>query len=272
MLKPLMQYILDEELKAHPQKDKTQERKAASLAQELLEKLWQPEEKPTTFWQKVKLTLSDGVNLPEQLFKRVVDFRACQRLAHKKEEMQQVMFYAVQAFRKGTEMLARACYLFNHNPLAFAGYATSSVDFEQDLRQSSCEDENVFMPALWTVTSAGQSEIQKNHADDRRLPLHSFAPIKYGQHPCLEDSKYQIRKYQDLFDEFSLLGFKTDPFRYVSLKKLLFGHQPDSNYPSLHHQAIVVALNEFNKCLEREPVRVCSHQGKQVTAYRQKII
>ena len=272
MLKPLMQCILDEELKTHSKKDRTQEGKAASLAQELLEKLWQPEEKPTTFWQKVKLTLSDGINLPEQLFNRVVDFRACQGLAHKKEEMQKVMFYAVQAFRKGTEMMAGACYLFNHNPLAFEGYATSSADFDKDIHQNTCDEESIFMPVQGSAVFTAQVEYKSCRTDDRRLPLFSFAPIKYGRHPCLEDSKYQIRKYQDLFDEFSLLGFKTDPYRYVPLKKLLFGNHPDSNYPSSQHQAIVMALNEFNKCLEREPVQVCPHQGKQVTADRQKVI
>ena len=48
-LKPLMQSILDENLKAHPEKEREKELKYAELAQELLDQLWKPEEKPTTF-------------------------------------------------------------------------------------------------------------------------------------------------------------------------------------------------------------------------------
>ena len=98
MLKPLMQFVLDEELKTHPEKDKEKEEKIATLGQELLDTLWIPEEKPTTFLGKVKNILSDGIDLPQKLFDRMIDFRVRQGLALEKEEMQKVAFYTTKAF------------------------------------------------------------------------------------------------------------------------------------------------------------------------------
>ena len=276
MLKPLMQFVLDQELKEHPGKNKEKEEKAASLAQELLEKLWLPDEKPTTFWEKVKFVLSDGVNLPEKLFRTVVSFRAHQGLSDKKEEMQRVMFYTTKAFREGTEMLAAGCYLFCYNPLAFERYATSSLDVEEDIRQSRYDEENLFMPELKVGSAVidKQSEKKENlpQKKDRRLPLLSFAPIKYGQHPCMMDSKCEVARYKDLFSEFSLQGFRTDPYKYTPLKKLLYVDQPESHYPSLQHKTIALVLNAYNQLLEKEPVCVCTHKGAVVSENNQKTI
>ena len=266
MLKPLMQFVLDEELKAHPEKNKETEEKAANLGQELLDRLWVPEEKPTDFWGRVKTVLSDGIDLPQKLFDRMVDFRVHQGLAHKKEEMQKVAFYATKAFRKGTELLARGCYLFYHNPKAFGKYATSSTDFQEDVRQSTFDEESVFMPALaifpsGTAMAAGQAEQEYYRAEDRRLPLLSFTPIRIGIHPSQIKSQDMFNHCQGLFSDISLRGFSSDSSRYEPLKKLLYTEQLESNYPDLQHKAIVVALNEFNQRLEREPVKVCAHKN-----------
>ena len=45
MLKPLMQFVLKKELKAHSEKDPKQEERAAFLGQELLETLWTSQKK-----------------------------------------------------------------------------------------------------------------------------------------------------------------------------------------------------------------------------------
>ena len=274
MLKPLMKLVLNEELKNHPEKNKEQEEKAAELGQELLEKLWKPEEKPTTFWGKVKTVLSDGIDLPQKLFDRIIDFRVRHGLAHKKQETQNVMFYATKAFRDGIEMMAAACYLFRHTPKAFEKYATSSVDFNEDIHQSTFDEENAFVPFFGTGVPLilDQSEQEENRVNDRRLPLRSFAPIKYGIHPCLIDSKREIEKYTQLLSEPSLNGFRTNPYRFEPLKKLLHFEQPESNYPAMHHNALVVAINEFNIRLRHEPVKVCSHKGNQESFDKQKTI
>lgn len=274
MLKPLMQLVLDEELKIHPEKNKEKEEKAAELGQDLLEKLWIPEEKPNTFLGKVKSVLSDGVNLPQILFNRMIDFRARQGLTQKKEQMQRAMFYTTKAFREGTEIMSAACYLFHHNPHAFERYATNQVDFQEDLRRSTYDEESIFMPFLGTgvPTIVNQSEQEENYADDRRLPLLSFAPIKYGLHPCLINSSREIEKYKQIFLEPSLYGFKNNPYRFEPLKKLLYFEQPESNYPATHHTALVIAVNEFNKRLECEPVKVCSHKENQASPKKQKTL
>ena len=270
-----MHITLDEELKAHPEKNKEQEEKTAELGQELLEKLWDPEEKPTTFWGKVKNAFSDGINLPEKLFDRIVDFRIQHGLAYKKEEMQRVMFYATKAFRSGTEILERGCYLFHHNPQAFEKYATSATDFSEDIHQSTFDEENVFMPAIGIgpvgiAIAAGQSEYEEERAEDRRLPLCSFAPIKFGYHPALMTSQKEIDKYQGLFGEPSLNGFDTNPYRFEPLKKLLYIEQPQSHYPDTQHKAMVIAINAFNQYLEHEPIKVCVHKGNCVLSSKEK--
>lgn len=266
---PLMRLILDEELKAHPEKDQTKEENASVLGQELLENLWKPEEKPQTFWGKVKIALSDGINLPEKLFNRLIDFRTRQGLTDK-EEMQRVMFYATNSFRKGTEILARGCYLFYHHPKAFEKYATSPADFQEDIRQSTCDEEGIFMPALgMRITTVTEED---ECIDDRRLPLLSFAPIKYGKHPCLLANSKEIDKQMGLISDPSLNGFSCDACRYVPLKKLLYVEQPESNYPTTHHRALVIAINEFNRRLEHEPVKICSHRGNSVSPDKQKTL
>ena len=278
MLKPLMQLILDEELKVHPEKERVKEEKAAELGQDLLDKLWQPEEKPSTFWGKVKSALSDEVGLPQKLFNRMIDFRVREGLSYKKEEMQRIMFYATKAFCKGTDILAAGCYLFHHNPQAFQKYATSSEDFNEDVRQSTFDEENVFMPAIGIsppvgiAMIAGQSEQEECRAEDRRPPLRSFAPIRFGYHPSQEKFQGLFEHYHNIFSEPSMNGFKTNPYRYEPLKKLLYTEQPESRYPVSQHKAIVVALNEFNRRLEREPVKVCSHKNDQPNADKQKTI
>ena len=274
---PLMKSILNEELKTHPEKDKDEEGMFSILGQELLEKLWQPDEKPTTFWGKIKVALSDGIDFPQKLFDRMVDFRGVHGFSHKKEEMQRVMFYTTSSFRKGTEILARGCYLFHHNPQAFKKYATSEVDFAEDIRQSTFDEENVFMPALtvWpvgTFMATGETEQEYERAEDRRLPLLSFAPIKYGQHPSLVASSQELDKYTALFSEPSLYGFDTNPYRLEPLKKLLYLEQPESCYPSLQHKAIVIAINAFNRCLDREPVKICTHKENQASSNKQKTL
>ena len=260
-----MQLILNEELKNHPKKNKQEEEKAAALGQKLLNRLWLPEKKPNTFWGKVKFALSDGIDLPQTLFNRIIDFRERQGLAYKKEEMQHVMFYATNAFRKGTDILARGCYLFHHNPKEFEKYATTPTDFDNDIRQSTFNEENVFMPAFaifpsGTMMATGQEIQEEYRAEDRCLPLLSFAPIKYGQHPCLMTSQKTIDQYQGLFSEASLQGFSHDLCRYEPFKKLLYIEQPESRYSALQHKAIVIALNEFNQRLAREPVKICTHK------------
>ena len=268
---PLMKFVLSEELNAHPEKDKEEEGKASVLGQKLLEVLWKPEEKPRTFWEKMKVALSDDMNLPEKLFNRLADFRVRQGLAHEKEKMERVMFYATSSFRKGTEILARGCYLFYHNPKAFKKYTTSPMDFQEDIRQCSCDEENVFMPFLETgvPTVSGQSEQEDECSNDRRLPLLSFSPIKYGKHPCLLPNPQEIDKYIGLISDPALQGFLFDSCRYEPLKKLLYVEQPESNYPAAHHKASVIAINEFNWRLEHEPVKICTHKGNAVLPDRQ---
>ena len=74
------------------------------------------------------------------------------------------------------------------------------------------------------------------------------------------DSTEEIEKYRELFLEISLHDFSTNPFRYEPLKKLLCIEQPESNYPDKQHRAIVVAIDEFNRRLRREPVKICAHK------------
>ncbi|MGN0919936.1 MAG: hypothetical protein ACI4OR_04200 [Alphaproteobacteria bacterium] len=272
MLKPLMQSVLERELKTHPEKEKSEEEKAAALAQELLERLWTPEQKPLTFWKRMKSSFSENDTLPQKLFRRILEFREQKGLVSHKKEMQQVMFYAVRAFREGTEMMAAGCYLFNHNPLAFEKYATSAMDFEQDIQQRTSEEEKNFMPQLETAICAKRSPYKGNAADDQCLPLFSFTPIKNGLHPCLMESKWEINKYKELFHEFSLQGFKTDPYRYTPLKKLFLGAQSACAYPAFWHKSIVDSLNEFNKHLAMEPVRICAHKKAPVFPNRQKTL
>lgn len=273
---PIMHTVLNEELERHPEKDKEKEERAAALGQELLNDLWLPEEKPATFWGKIKSALSDEMDLPQKLFKRMIDFRVRQGLAYKKEEMQKVAFYATKSFRKGTDLMARACYLFYHNPQAFEKYATTSIDFKEDIQRSSFNEENVFMPALaifpsGTIMATGQAEQEYDRAEDGRLPLLSFAPIKCGIHPSQIASQVMFNHYQGLFSEPSLYGFSHDSSRYEPLKKLLYEEHPESNYPDLRHKAIVVALNAFNQSLERETVHVCTHKDKPSASNTQKI-
>ena len=273
-MKPLMQTILDEELKKTPEKDKEKEQSMAGLGQELLDVLWVPEKETNTLWGKLKDVLSDGINLPQKLFDRIVDFRVDQGLSDKKEEMQKVMFYATMASRKGTDILARACYLFRHNPKAFEKYATTSVDFSEDMRQSAFDEENMFMPTLDILNGAsgmatGQFEQAEARAYNRRLPLLSFSPIKYGKHPCIINNPTEISKYEGLFSEISLRGWQYDPARFSPLKNLLYAEHPESNYPAQQHEAIVIAINEFSRHLEREPVKVCTHKNKTKTADKQ---
>ena len=101
MLTPLMQSVLNEKTKNDPTLDRTHEEKVAELGQELLEKLWEKEANPTTFWGKVKSVLSDGINLPQILFDRMIDFRIQHKLSDKKEDMQRVMLYTTKAFNNG---------------------------------------------------------------------------------------------------------------------------------------------------------------------------
>ena len=79
-----------------------------------------------------KYSLSDE---PSMVFEAKTTDEMIDRLA--KEEMQHIMFYATNAFRKGTDILARGCYLFHHNPKAFEKYATSPTDFAEDIHHSS---------------------------------------------------------------------------------------------------------------------------------------
>ena len=275
MLKPVMQCVLNEVLKNNPEKEK--ELKSAELGQELLDKLWVPEQKPNTFWGKVKFTLSDGINLPEKLFNRIIDFRVRQGLTYKRKEMQRVLFYSTSAFRKGTEILARGCYLFHHNPQAFKKYAISSVDFEKDIQQSSFNEENIFMPAIGMgpvgIFMVGQqSEQEECRAEERQLPLLSFAPIKYGQNPSQMNSQQEIDKYQELFSEPSLRGFSYDPYRYEPLKKLLYSEHSESNYPATQHNAMVIAINAFNQRLEHEAIKICTHKSNSISSDKQKTL
>ena len=187
-----------------------------------------------------------------------------------KEEMKKVAFYATKSFCKGTDLLARGCYLFYHNPKAFERYATSSIDFQEDVRQSSFDEENVFMPTLAifpsdTVIAERQASQEEYHPENRRLPLLSFAPIKCGIHPSQIEFQVMLDHHKGLFSDPSLRPFQYDFCRYEPLKQLLCSEQPESNYPNLQHKAIVVALNEFNRRLEREPVHICAHKGKPST-------
>ena len=262
---PIMRLVLNEELENHPEKDPTQEEKAATLGQELLNKLWQPEEKPASFWEKIKSALSDEIELPQKLFNQIIDFRTKKELTYQKEEMQKVAFYATKSFCKGTDLLARGCYLFYHNPKAFERYATSSIDFQEDVHQGTFDEENVFMPTLGifpsdTITAERPTLQEECRSEDRCLPLLSFAPIKCGIHPSQIESQVMFNHHQGLFSEPSLMGFPYDSCRYEPLKKLLYTEQLESNYPDLQHKAIVVALNEFNRRLEREPAHVCVHK------------
>ena len=267
---PIMRLVLNEELENHPEKDPIQEEKAAALGQELLNNLWQPEEKPASFWERIKSALSDEIELPQKLFNRIIDFRTQKGLTYKKEEMKKVAFYATKSFCKGTDLLARGCYLFYHNPKAFERYATSSIDFQEDVRQSSFDEENVFMPTLAifpsdTVIAERQASQEEYHPENRRLPLLSFAPIKCGIHPSQIEFQVMLDHHKGLFSDPSLRPFQYDFCRYEPLKQLLCSEQPESNYPNLQHKAIVVALNEFNRRLEREPVHICAHKGKPST-------
>ena len=277
MLTPLMQSILDERTKNDPTLDRTQEEKFAELGQGLLEKLWVQEEKPTTFWGKVKSVLSDGINLPQILFDRMIDFRVRHGLINKKEDMQHIMLYTTKAFNKGTDILAAGCYLFHHNPRAFQKYATSSTDFNEDIEQSSFDENNVNAGALGIPTIgipivANQTEEELYRSDLRRLPLSSFAPIKYGFHPSQKEYQGVFKHYEAIFSERVLYGFKTNPYKYEPLKKLLHFEHPESCYPATHHNAMVIAMNEFNKQLQQEPVKVCSHKGCSVSSDKQKTI
>lgn len=272
-----MQSVLNEKTKNDPTLDRTHEEKVAELGQELLDKLWEKEEKPTTFWGKVKSVLSDGINLPQILFDRMIDFRVRHGLINKKEDMQHIMFYTTKAFNKGTDVLAAGCYLFYHNPQAFQKYATSSADFNDDIEQSTFDEENLPMPLVGIGTVgiaivAGQAEQEYDRAEDRRLPLCSFAPIKYGFHPSQKEYQGIFKHYEAIFSERSLYGFQTNPYRYEPLKKLLHFEHSESHYPATHHNAMVIAMNEFNKCLQREPVKVCSHKGCSVSSDKQKTI
>ncbi|MBR6231589.1 MAG: hypothetical protein IKQ99_00640 [Alphaproteobacteria bacterium] len=260
---PLMQFVLAEELTAHPEKDKGAEEKASVLGQELLETLWKQERKPDTFWEKVKTALSDDVGLPQTLFNRIVDFQTQQKLD--KKEMNQVMFYATRSFRKGTEILARGCYLFHHNPQAFQKYATSEADFAEDIHQTTVNEENIFMPNL-TI-----NPVDATATEDKtdRLPLHCFAPVKYGFHPSFMTPAKEVEKHKGLFSEPFLDGFDTNPYRFEPLKKLLTGDLPESNYPAQHHIAVVIAVNAFNGYLNREPVKICAHKGNSVSPDKQ---
>ena len=272
MLKPLMQFVLNEELKAHPEKEGTSEKMAAELAQELLEELWQPEKKPITFLGKVKSLLSDGINLPQVLFDRIIDFKSRHQLTDKKEEMRRVMFYTTKAFNKGTDILAAGCYLFYHNPKAFEKYAISSVDFNEDIRLSSYDKDNDFMPLIALGIPMAIDQAEQNQSEEQRLPLISFAPIRYGFHPSQEKFQGLFEHYNTIFSERSLYGFHTNPSRYEPLNKLLHLEHPESHYPAIQHNAMVIAINEFNKHLAYEPVKVCSHKGKQITPNKQKTI
>ena len=277
MLTPLMQSVLNEKTKNDPTLDRTHEEKVAELGQELLEKLWEKEANPTTFWGKVKSVLSDGINLPQILFDRMIDFRIQHKLSDKKEDMQRVMLYTTKAFNKGTDILAAGCYLFYHNPQAFQKYATSSADFNDDVEQSTFDENNVNtgalgIPAIGIPLVARQTEEELYRSNMRRLPLYSFAPIKYGFHPSQKKSQGLFEHYNTIFSERSLYGFQTNPYRYEPLQQLLHFEHPESRYPATHHNAIVIAANEFNKCLQREPVKVCSHKGCPVSSDKQKTI
>lgn len=274
MLTPLMQSVLNEKTKNDPTIDRKHEEKFAELGQELLEKLWEKEANPTTFWGKVKSVLSDGINLPQILFDRMIDFRVRHGLINKKEDMQRVMLYTTKAFNKGTDILAAGCYLFHHNPQAFQKYATSFEDFNDDIRQSTFDVEDLPMPLVGIGTVgiaivAGQAEQEYDRAEYRRLPLCSFAPIRYGYNPSQEKNKEMLDRYEHIFSEPSMHGFKTNPYRYEPLKKLLHFEQEESNYPAMHHNALVIAVNEFNKRLQCEPVKVCTHKGNQKAFQKQ---
>ena len=203
-----------------------------------------------------------------------MNFRTQRGLAYEKEKTQQVMAYATKAFNKGTEILSAACYLFYHNPQAFKKYAVTSFDYDEDIRRSTFNEENVFMPALGIpgemMIVAGQSKQEEDRANSQRLPFLSFAPIKHGYHPCLTESTYEIEEYQKILSEPSLYGFKTNPYRFEPFKKLL--QQPESNYPGIRHQAIVIAINAMNKQLEHEPVKICSHKGRATPQEKQKTL
>ena len=252
---PLIQSIFDEVLKNHPEKDKAKEEKMAQLAQELLKKLWEPLPICKNFWQRF---FTQHSSLPQTIFDRIASFRENQKFTETKEEIWRIMFYTSRAFYQGTEMLARACYLFYHSPLAFRKYSTTEIDFDKDIYRS-IHNKIFISPSNVDTVPPFQSEQEKQKIENRRLPLLSFAPIKLGIHPCLIDSTEEIEKYKELFSETFLRNFSTNPVRYEPLKKLLCIEQPESNYPDKQHRAIVVAIDEFNRRLRREPVKICVH-------------
>ena len=156
---PLIQSILDEELKNYPEKDKAKEEKMAQLAQELLKKLWEPLPEYKNFWQRI---FTRYPSLPQTIFDRITAFRRNQKFTETKEEMWRVMFYTSRAFYQGTEMLARACYLFYHSPLAFRKYSTTEIDFDKDIYRSI--HNKIFMLSANTDTITpfqSEQEIQK---------------------------------------------------------------------------------------------------------------
>ena len=269
MLKPLMHFVLEDELKAHPEKHPIlgtlmpskssvqKEKRAAELGQELLETLWHtPNKKPKTFWGKVTFALSDGVDLdlPLKMFNQITAFRKDHNLS--KEEMKKVMSYLGRAFNEGTEMLYAACWLFHYKPQIFKKYATNSDDFKYDVREGSFKEENVPYPLLamplgiWWVANGEIAE--KKDAEHRRLPLRSFGPIKCGYHPSLSNSFREIQSYRQMLQEPAWTALPRNSYRNIQFNKILYYLYPQSNYPSNRHQSVIIAAKEFIKRLNNE--------------------
>ena len=269
MLKPLMHYILEDELKAHPEehpilssimpsKSSTKkEERAAELGQELLETLWKTSsKKPDTFFSKLKYELNGGaaLDLPLQMFNKIISFRESHGLA--KEEMQKAISYLGHAFNEGNEMLYAACWLFHHKPEVFRKYATNLDDFRHDVREGNFKEENVpypllvIPPGMFIVANAEIAE--RKDAEHRRLPLRSFGPIKCGYHPSLSNSFREIQSYRQMLQEPAWVSLQENRYRAVYFNKLLYFQYPESNYPDYRHKSLIVAVNEFNKRLKNE--------------------
>ena len=279
MLKPLMHFILEDELKAHPEKHPIlgslmpskssvqKEKKSAELGQELLETLWHtPNKKPNTFFGKVAFALDGNVDvdLPLKMFNQITTFRKAHNLS--KEDMQRVMFYLGRTFDEGTEMLYAACWLFYHKPGVFRKYATNQDDFKQDVHEGNFKEENVPYPLLgigplgiWWVGNAVEAE--RNNAEHRRLPLRSFGPIKCGYHPSLSNSFREIQSYRQMLQEPDWKSIQGNRYRSIYFNRLLQFRYSEDHYPDYRHKSLIAAANEFNKRLrnEKAPTRSAPH-------------
>lgn len=269
MLKPLFQFILEDELKTHPETHPvlakfapsksiaSKEERFAELGQTLLGSLWQtPTERPKTFWDKVKFAANGNVDieLPTKMFNKISLFRKTYNLS--KEDMQRVMFYLGRAFDKGSEMLNAACWLFHYKPQTFQKYATNPDDFKYDVREGSFKEENVpypflmIPPGMFIVANAEIAE--RKDAEHRRLPLRSFGPIKCGYHPSLSNSFREIQSYLEMLKEPAWTALPNNSYRNAQFNKLFYYLYPRSNYPTYRHRSVIVAAKEFIKRLENE--------------------